>query len=95
MIDQKEYEKAVETFMMEMEAIVAVQSAKLSRSPELAKTLGEHFATLRDSKTPNDEIFASAFALIDEFVEANRTEVIKEAYALYVDMSGGKSRRHP
>jgi len=94
MIEQKEYEKVIESFLMEMEAIVAVQSARLSRSPELAKTLSEHFLTLRDSKTPNDEILATAFALIDEFVETNRADVIKEAYALYVDLSGGKSHRH-
>jgi hypothetical protein len=78
-----------------MEAIVAVQSAKLSRSPEFAKMLNEHFIQLRDSKTPSDEILAAAFALIDEFVETNRADVIKEADALYVDMSGGKSHRHP
>jgi hypothetical protein len=95
MISQTEHEKVIESFMMEMEAIVAVQSAKLSRSPESTKMLYEHFVELRDSKTPSDEILATAFALIDEFVETNRADVIKEAYALYVDMSGSKSHRHP
>jgi hypothetical protein len=95
MISQTEYRKVIESFMMEMEAIVAVQSTKLSRSPKSAKMLNKHFVELLDSKTPSDEILATAFALIDEFVATNRADVIKEAYALYVDMSGGKSHRHP
>jgi hypothetical protein len=95
MISQTEYEKVIESFMMEMEAIVVVQSAKLSLSPESVKMLDEHFVKLRDSKTPSKEILAAAFALVDEFVETNHADVFKEAYALYVDMSGGKSHRHP
>ena len=50
---------------------------------------------MRDAIETPTRLLPLSFGVVDEFVQANREEVIRESYALYVDMNGGRSLRHP
>jgi hypothetical protein len=96
MITQAEFEAAIESFMMEMSGICAAKSERELRAlPGFLDELHESASLMRDPSTPEAQLLPLSFGLIDEFVQADREELIRECYALYVDMSGARSHRHP
>jgi len=94
MISREDHESAIEGFMMEMSAICSAQrSTTLKSLPGFLDEVKEHVELSRDA-TP-EETLAMSFGLVDEFVKASWDSAMREAYALYVDMNGGRSHRHP
>lgn len=96
MIDREEYERVVESFLMELQfACASLTDTKLEILPHFVSELQESIAALRDPSRTNADIVGFSFGIIDEFVLATWPTIITEAYALYTDFSGGKSHRHP
>ena len=96
MVSRDEYARIIESFLMEMSGHVHTYSeAALRALPEFGAELDEHVRILRDPATQAADAVPLAFGLVDEFVEATWDDTITECYALYVDMSGGRSQHHP
>ncbi len=53
------------------------------------------FIVAVEAEKPNGESLQLAFNRFDNFVETHWNEAITESYYLYMDLSGGKSPRHP
>ncbi|HJR36677.1 MAG TPA: hypothetical protein VJ817_17105 [Gemmatimonadales bacterium] len=96
MVSQAEYEAVIEAFMMEMSAIcIAKSEADLRAIPGFLEEVAESAALMRQALDSPAELLPLSFGVIDEFVSSNHAEVIRECYALYMDMQGGASHRHP
>jgi hypothetical protein len=96
MVNREEYERVVDSFLMELRGICsAINKADLNRLPGFAKELRESIAMLCDPSTADEDVVGLAFGIVDVFMQAEWADIMEECYALYVDMSGGKSHRHP
>jgi hypothetical protein len=96
MLNQADFEAVIDSFLMEMSGICAAKSeAELRRLPGFVAELEESAALMRDAVDVPTRLLPLSFGVVDQFVQANREEVIRECYALYVDMNGGRSHRHP
>jgi hypothetical protein len=96
MISQSDFEAAIESFMMEMSAICVAKSEKELRAlPGFFDELNESAALMQAAASTPARLLPLSFGVIDEFVEANRAEVIRECYELYLNMNHGASARHP
>ena len=96
MMSQAEFEAAIESFLMEMSAICAVKSEQELRAlPGFFPELEESATLMRAAAESPAALLPLSFGVVDEFVQANRAEVMPECYALYTDTSGGRSHRHP
>jgi hypothetical protein len=93
---QTAFEAVIDAFLMEMSGICAVKSdAELRRLPGFVDELQESATLMRDALETPTRLLPLSFGVVDEFVQANREEVIRECYALSGDMNGGRSHRHP
>ena len=89
MIRQEEFEAAIESFLMEMSAICAAKSERELRAiPGFYAELQESAALMRDPATDTTSLLSLSFGVIDEFVEKNRAEVMRECYEFYMDTNG-------
>jgi hypothetical protein len=97
MISREEYERAVDTFLMELHATcVALEDQHIDRmSQDFKVELQDAIEGLRDPGSTASDIVARSFGVMDEFVHTIWDELMIEGYALYMDMSGGQSHRHP
>jgi hypothetical protein len=96
MLSLEEYQKAIDSFMMEMQGTCnAVTADQLRQLPKLAVEIEEFKRAIQVPATQNETLIGLAFGLFDEFVHATQVESIRECYYLYIDAVGGKSPRHP
>jgi hypothetical protein len=96
MLSQADFESVIESFMMELSGICAAKSeVELRALPGFLNELQESADLMREAVGTPVRLLPLSFGVVDEFVQANRAEVIRECYALYVDMNGGQSHRHP
>jgi hypothetical protein len=96
LITSSDYANALDAFVMEMSGvIVAKAESTLAASSELRSEFLESLELLRDPRTTPEAALALAWGMVDEFVHAQWDHVIAESYALYLDMNGGRSHRHP
>jgi hypothetical protein len=96
MVSREEYARIIELFLEEMTGHVHTYSdAALRALPGVGTELDEHLRLLRDPATQAADALPMAMGLVDEFARATWDATITECYALYVDMSGGRSQHHP
>ena len=96
MISREEYEGVIDSFLMELQGFFgALSEAELERLFASSEELREAVLVLRDGTGTDDELLGAAYGSVDEFIHAVWHQLIAESYALYVDLSGGKSHRHP
>ena len=96
MINFEEYQKVIDTFMMEMQGTCfTVTADQLQQLPNFAIEIEEFKRATQDPAIQNETLVGLAFGLFDEFVHATQVESIRECYNLYVDTVGGKSPQHP
>ena len=96
MVSREEYARIIESFLTEMSGHVHTYSEPALRAlPDFGGELDEHMRILRDPATPAAAAVPLAFGLVDEFVGATWHDTITECYALYVDMTKGRSQHHP
>jgi hypothetical protein len=91
MISRDEYERVVESFMMEMPGIVITTEDRLRKLPNLGPELDEYLTGLRDPTASPEEVLRTAFGLVDEFVRDVWNRAIDESYQLYSDLGRGRS----
>jgi hypothetical protein len=95
MLTPAAFEAVIDAFLMEMSGICAAKSdAELRQLPGFVDELQESASLMRDAIETPTRLLPLSFGVIDEFVRANRDEVIRQCYALYVDMNGGRSHPH-
>ena len=93
MISREDFDRAVESFLKELQATsegLAAGSLEVGLESELADRL----AILGDPSISGAEKVATAVSIVREYVDATWPELLHESYALYVDLSGGRSHRH-
>jgi hypothetical protein len=96
MVNRDEYDRVVESFMMEMPGVCITHSeAVLRKLPHLGPELDEYIALLRDPNLSPGEVLRTAFGLIDEFVRDTWESTMSESYALYADLARGSSESGP
>lgn len=96
MLSFEEYQKAIDTFMWEMQATCsAVTAEQLQQLPELISDLEEFKRALTELSINNEALIGLAFGLFDKFVHITKDKSIRDCYELYVDMHRGKSTRLP
>jgi hypothetical protein len=96
MLSREEYERVIESFLMELQATYAdLGDQDVHQRPTFVQELHEAKVLLCNPESSDSDIVGYAFGVVDEFVHAAWTEVMHEAYALYVDLSGNQSHRHP
>ncbi len=89
MISRDEYERVIESFMMEMQATCAgLRAHDIHRLPEFVQELHETKSRLCHPASADEDIVGFAFGILDEFVHAAWTTVMDDSYALYVALSG-------
>src|SRR5690242_14901816 len=92
MVDRGEYDRVIESFMMEMPGQCLTQSeASLRKLPNLGPELDEYLAQLRDPSRTPEEVLQTALGLVDEFVRDTWDRVMAESYTLYTDLARGSS----
>ena len=92
MVSRDEYARIIESFMMEMPGLCMTHNeAALRQLPPLSEELDAYITQLRDPSRSPDQVLATAFGFVDEFVGAAWQDVIAESYALYVDLSRARS----
>ena len=94
MISREDFDRAVDSFLNELQA-TAEGLAPGSLSARLESELADRFAILGDPSISGAEKVATAVSIVREYVDATWPELLHESYALYVDLSGGRSHRHP
>lgn len=95
MITRDEYARAIDSFLMELHgSVAALTEADIQRMPAFLAELQESIQYFRNPSTTLENVVGFSFGVIDEYVRATWAEAIDESYALFVDMSGGKSHRH-
>lgn len=92
MVSRDEYQRVIESFMMEMPGIVFTTEPALRKLPNLGPELDEYITGLRDPEASPDMILRTAFGLIDEFVRDTWDNTIDSSYQLYSDLSHGHSK---
>jgi hypothetical protein len=91
MVGRDEYERVIESFMMEMPGIVVTTEPALRKLPHLGPELDEYMPSLRDPAASPEQVLRTAFGLIDEFVREKWSIAIAESYQLYCDLARGGS----
>jgi hypothetical protein len=91
MVSRDEYQRIIESFMMEMPGIVITTEATLRKLRNLGPELDEYIHGLRDPEASPEVILRTAFGLIDEFVRDTWDNTIDESYRLYSDLARGRS----
>jgi hypothetical protein len=96
LVTRVEYERVVESLLNELSFIVAgLTQDDLHALPKFTQELRETRVVLDNTAIADAHLVGVSFGVVDEFVHAAWDTVMSEAYALYVDMSGGESHRHP
>ena len=94
MVSQTDFEAVLESFMSEMSAICSAKSERELRAlPGFFDELKESAVLMQDAASTPARLLPLAFGVIDEFVQANRAEVVRECYELYVHMNRGDASR--
>ena len=91
MVSRDEYQRVIESFLMEMPGLVITTEPALRKLPKLGSELDEYVGALRDTEASPEELLRTALGLIDEFVRDTRDSTIDECYRLYSDLSRGRS----
>ncbi|MDP9311759.1 MAG: hypothetical protein M3R24_12910 [Chloroflexota bacterium] len=93
MISRDEYERVIESFMMEMQAMCAgLRASDLQQLPRFVQELQEAKLLLCNPTPADEDLVGYAFGILDEFVHAAWTTVMQDSYALYVALSGDKGQ---
>jgi hypothetical protein len=96
LISKDQFARAVGAFFMEASGMLMVDPPKiLAANESLRNELLESLDLIRDPSTTPESVVSLAFGIVDEYVHADFENLVSEAYALYLDMNGGASRRNP
>jgi len=91
MVSRDEYQRIIESFMMEMPGIVITTEARLRKLPHLGPELDEYVSGLRDPSSTPEELLRTALGFVDEFVRDTWDDTIDASYQLYCDLGRGSS----
>ena len=91
MVSRDEYQRIIESFMMEMPGMVITSETSIRKLPRLGPELDHYLASLRDPAASPEDVLRTAFGLIDEFVADRWDDVIDASYQLYSDLRRGQS----
>jgi len=90
-----EYEKAIDTYLMELQCNVSVlQDSQLKDSLDLITEIGELRQWMTDARTTNADIVGFCFGIVDEYIHHlcwNAT--ISDGYNFYQDSQKTKYSR--
>jgi hypothetical protein len=96
MLSLEDYQKVIDTFMMEMQSTCnTITADQLRQLPDLIAEVENFKRAIQDSAIQNETLIGLAFGLFDEFVHATWNEATLESYHLYADMSGEGSPHYP
>ncbi len=96
MRSREEFARAIDAFLFKMIFLTSVETGKsLDALPGFSEELAGVLESFRRPGAHPEDVLGTALGLVDEYVHARWEEVMEEAYALYTDMAGGRSRRHP
>ena len=96
MLTQSEFEHVVDSFLDELHAFcAAIDVQNLDAMVPDKAGMAEAANDLRNPSNDLADMLGISYVLVREFIDGARSQVMKEAYYLYTDKSGGKSPRHP
>lgn len=90
MLSRDEYERAIGTFLVELNHLClnVVSDDHLRSLPGLAAEIDSYLADLRDPENTARQALYCAYALVDEYVGADREIVFSAGYEAYkIDQS--------
>jgi len=90
MLTKSEFDSVVHEFIGELWAIFEGQSTK-PLDPEIGELLKENLDQIQDPLLSPEERVATAFAIVNQYLESTWQECVDDGYNLYRDMRKGRA----
>ena len=85
MLSREEYERVVQTFLVELNHLcLNATEVELRALPRLAPEIDAYLADLRDPERDAAQELYSAFAYVDEYIGADWPKVAQAGYEAYL-----------